>query len=102
MSDHPMPERFLVACRHLRDYEMCGHVVPATFTKRECQICNQRIVVSPEGIAQSLRGGFLVCNPCAMEMARRLRAAGKEVEFQQTGNAKAQLERILRRMERNA
>ena len=97
MSDEPLPDRFLVACRHLRDYEMCGRAVPATFTRTECQICGQRIVVSPQGIAQSLKGGWLVCNPCAMEMARRLEAAGRNVEFKENPSAEAQMERLLRR-----
>ena len=97
MSDQPLPDRFLVACRHLRDYEMCGHAVPATFARTECQICGQRIVVSPQGIAQSLKGGWLVCNPCALEMARRLEAAGRDVEFMENPSAAAQIERLLRR-----
>jgi len=101
VDDRPLPTRFVVACRHLRDYEVCGHAVPATSTISDCQICGQRIVASTEAIAQSLRGGYLFCNPCAMEMVRRLEAAGREVQFQENQAARDQMERILRRMEVN-
>ena len=99
MIDRELPERFLIVCRNLRDYQMRGHHVAPTSTICDCQVCSQRIVVSPEGVAQSLRGGYLVCNPCGMEMARRLEAAGRQVEFKENESAREQMERILRRME---
>ena len=97
MSERPLPERFLVACRNLRDYQLAGQDVPAHFAIRACQICDTRIVVSPRGIEQSARGGFLVCNPCGFDMVNRLQAAGREVEVGHNDSARNQVERILRR-----
>ncbi len=90
-------ERFLVACRNLNDYRLAGHQVPADFQTLPCEICHREIVVSPRGIEQSKRGGFLVCNGCAFDMARGLQDAGKDTLFIANPSAIEQLQRSLRK-----
>ena len=90
-------ERFLVACRDLENYQRCGHAIPPGHEIRGCEICHRKIVISPRAIEQASQGGFVVCNPCAMDMARRLQEVGTEAVFIANPAAVEQLQRMLAR-----
>ncbi len=98
MNECKLPRYFLVLCRSITDYEKCGRRVQAGFPIRECRICSARIAVSPQGIEQSTHGGILVCNPCGFDMAKRLQAAGHEIEFLENEAAREGMDRILTRL----
>lgn len=80
--DERLPKTFALVCRSIANFG--DKPRPPGDVERACQSCNAAVSLTERGQEQerdSAGGAVILCNPCALVMAARLKAGGTMLEM---------------------